>query len=167
MAVFSFSKTQAEEAHRDGDGEFPPIPAGWYPATINAIELKRTQAGTGEFLNFKFEIFGPNYSGRMVFSAINVKNPSAEAERIAHVQLGKIIEAIGIESFEDTDTLLNRQLEIKLAVKAATEKYAAGNDVKDYRGIGKGDVASPATAAKAPATAAPAKAATSAPWERK
>ena len=50
-----------------GNGNFEPLPAGWYTATITKAELKTTSAGNGQFIKLRYDITGPSHQGRVVF----------------------------------------------------------------------------------------------------
>jgi hypothetical protein len=150
-----------------GNGNFEPLPAGWYTATISQSELKATKAGNGQYIKLRYDITGPSHQGRVVFGNLNIKNANPKAEEIGRQQLGDIMRAIGLAKVTDTDQLIGGQIAIKLEVKQ-DEQYGASNEVKGFKSV-SGSVA-PATASipsktAAPAPAAPAKAAP--PWAKK
>lgn len=123
-------------------GEFQPLPAGWYSATINKAELKATKDGTGQYIAIRYDITGPTHQGRVVFGNVNIRNKSEKAEEIGRAQLGDIMRAIGLKQVSDTDQLVGGSLQIKLDVReartdAATGKtYDASNDVKSFKASG-------------------------------
>lgn len=150
-----------------GNGNFEPLPAGWYTATISQSELKDTKAGNGQYIKLRYDITGPTHQGRVVFGNLNIKNANPKAEEIGRQQLGDIMRAIGLAKVTDTDQLIGGQIGIKLEVKQ-DEQYGASNEVKGFKSV-SGSAAPAAasmpakTAAAAPA--APAKAAP--PWAKK
>ena len=152
-----------------GNGNYEPLPAGWYTATITAAELKPTKDGSGQYIKVRYDITGPTHQGRVVFGNLNIKNASARAEEIGRMELGNLMRAIGLARVTDTDQLIGGSLSIKLDVRAATEQYAAQNEVKGFKAItgSAPSFAAPAasTAASAPASAAPVKA--TPPWAKK
>jgi len=180
MAHIGFSFTE-DDLQSTGDGDFSPLPAGEYSVTIDGADLKQTKAGDGTYINLKMIVDGPTHMGRIVFSMLNIQNPSQKSEAIGRGQLGDILRILGIQAatFEDTDQLLSGQIIVKLAVKDAVyvtdergnkvEKYKAGNDVKAYKPLAGGAQApTPRQAAPAPQRqATPAPAAKSPPWARK
>lgn len=113
---------------------FDPIPAGWYTATIAGAELKDTKAGNGKYISVRFDITGPSYEGRAVFTNLNINNPNPKAEEIGRQQLGDIIRAIGLPSVTDTDQLLGGSLSIKVTVKDDAE-YGKSNDIKGFKAL--------------------------------
>ena len=150
-----------------GNGNFEPLPAGWYTATISQSELKDTKAGNGQYIKLRYDITGPSHQGRVVFGNLNIKNANPKAEEIGRQQLGDIMRAIGLAKVTDTDQLIGGQIGIKLEVKQ-DEQYGASNEVKGFKSLSGS--AAPAAAvipakAAAPAPAAPAKAAP--PWAKK
>jgi len=156
-----------------GNGNFEPLPAGWYTGTISQAELKATKAGNGQYIKLRYDITGPTHQGRVVFGSLNIKNANPKAEEIGRQQLGDIMRAIGLAKVTDTDQLIGGNLNIKLSIRSARtdektgKTYEASNEVKGYRAINGG--AAPAFQAAAPAAApaasAPAKAAP--PWAKK
>ncbi len=151
-----------------GNGNFDPLPPGWYHANITGAELKSTKAGNGQYIAVRYDITGPTHQGRVVFGNLNIKNPNPKAEEIGRQQLGEIMRAIGLAKVTDTDQLIGGSLQIKLEIRQQ-EGYEPSNDVKGYKAT-SGSVptfAAPAAspAASAPAPAGPAKAAP--PWATK
>ena len=145
----------------EGRGEFEPLPAGWYSATIAGAELKDTKAGTGQYIAVRYDITGPTHQGRVVFGNLNIRNPNPKAEEIGRQQLGDLMRAIGLSKVEDTDQLIGGQLQIKLAIKKSDE-YGDSNDVKSCKAIS----GSAPPAASVPATEKSAGAGAP-PWAKK
>src|SRR5574343_604277 len=84
------------------DGDFGPIPDGWYATKIVAAEIKQTKAGTGNYVSVQFSVTGPTHVNRRIFSIYNIQNPNAEAEKIGLAELARLAGACGIEKLEDT-----------------------------------------------------------------
>lgn len=146
-----------------GNGNFEPLPAGWYTATITQAELKTTSAGNGQFIKCRYDITGPSHQGRVVFGNLNIKNPNVKAEEIGRQQLGDIMRAIGLAKVVDTDNLIGGQISIKLSIKD-DPKYGASNEVKGFRSVSGSSA--PARSV-IPAIPAPAKTPFGAPWKKK
>lgn len=117
-----------------GNGNFEPLPAGWYTATISQSELKATKAGNGQYIKLRYDITGPTHQGRVVFGNLNIKNANPKAEEIGRQQLGDIMRAIGLAKVTDTDQLIGGQIAIKLEVKQ-DEQYGASNEVKGFKSV--------------------------------
>jgi hypothetical protein len=114
------------------DQDFQPIPDGWYRVEVKKAELKATKDGNGQYINVQYGVLGPSHAGRIVFDIINVRNASAEAERIGLAQLKRLKLAIGLPSLTDTDQLVGRNLEIDVKTQKSAE-YGDKNVVKSYR----------------------------------
>lgn len=151
-----------------GNGNYEPLPPGWYHANITGAELKSTKAGNGQYIAVRYDITGPTHQGRVVFGNLNIKNPNPKAEEIGRQQLGEIMRAIGLTKVTDTDQLIGGSLQIKLEIRQQ-EGYEPSNDVKGYKAT-SGSVPTP-VAASAPAqaaTPAPAASGKSAPpWAKR
>ena len=124
-----------EDLPESNTGEFTPLPAGWYSATINTANLEPTKDGTGQKISVRFDITGPTHQGRVVYSNLNIKNKSEKAEEIGRAQLGSIMRAIGLTQVSNTDQLVGGSLQIKLDVKT-DEQYGTRNEVKGYKATG-------------------------------
>jgi len=148
--------------------EFEPVPAGWYTASIANAELRDTKAGTGKYISVRFDITGPEHQGRVVFTNLNMTNPSPKAEEFGRKQLGRIMLAVGLQQVSDTDQLVGANLSIKLTIKDSPE-YGLQNEVQAFKAIegSTPPVSAPAAAppAKAAKAAKAAKSAT-APWAK-
>lgn len=144
---------------------YEPLPAGWYNANITAAELRLTKDQSGQYIHICYIIIGPTHQGRMVFGNLNIKSTSARAEEIGRQQLGEMMRAIGLNQVTDTDQLIGGKLSIKLCVRAATDQYAAENDVKGFKAITGSTPNFAAPSDSAQAATAPAKA--TPPWARK
>lgn len=120
-----------------GKGNFDPLPAGWYNATISQADLTTTKAGNGQYIKIRYDITGPTHQGRVVFGNLNIKNPNVTAEEIGRQQLGDLMRAIGLARVKNTDQLIGGNLQIKLSIRA-DEGYEPSNDVKGYKTAGGG-----------------------------
>ena len=132
---------------------YDPIPEGWYNAVINGAEVKTTKAGTGKYLNIRYDITGESHAGRVVFGMITVQNPNTTAETIGQQQLGELCRAIGKVVLNDTDELLGATLSIKVAI-SAREGYDPRNEVKGFKAL-KGGMPSVPSASVPSSTKAP------------
>ncbi len=147
----------------EDQGNFEPIPAGWYTATIGEADLRDTKAGTGQYVSVRYNITGPTHEGRVVFGNLNIRNPNPKAEEIGRQQLGSIMRAIGLPSVQDTDQLIGGNLQIKVSIQKS-EEYGDKNEVKGFKAI---DGARPPVASEPAQQAAQPAAAAAPPWARK
>ncbi len=139
------------------------LPDGWYNVTITKAELGTTKAGTGQKIDIRYDITGPTQQGRVLFGALNIRNPSQKAEEIGRQQLGEIMRAVGLAKVQDTDELIGKSLSVKVKTKPAENGYEARNEVAGFKAIA-GGMAPAVAAAPAPAAAA---GAASPPWAKR
>ena len=59
--------------------DFDPVPAGKYLAAIVESKHKPTKAGTGKYLELKFQILEGEYRNRNLWARLNLENPNPEA----------------------------------------------------------------------------------------
>lgn len=114
------------------ENSFDPIPEGWYDAIIAKAEVKPTKDGTGKYINVRYDVLGPTHQGRVVFSIVNIRNKSAQAQSIGVQQLGSIMRAIGLNRVDDTDQLIGGTLQIKVTIRKQ-EGYEPTNDVRGFK----------------------------------
>lgn len=157
--AFLGTTIRADELPESTGGDFAPIPAGEYTVSIAAADLTPTKDGTGQYIKLKLNVIAPTHQGRVLFSNLNIRNQSAKAEEIGRQQLGSILRAINLAAIEDTDQLIGGVMDVKVTIKAATDQYPAGNEVKAYKPLsGAAPAAKPQQAAAQPQqAAAPAK----------
>jgi len=156
--------------------EFVPVPAGWYQAIMESAELKPTSAGTGSYLSMKFKIMGPTSQERVIFANVTYTNPNEKAVEIGHRQLSAICHSTGVMDLQEPSQLCGKPMMIKVKItppqyeiKDKPEsgiKYAAGNDIQNYKslatgapGVTPGATTGEATASVADTTGKPKK-----PW---
>ena len=146
-----------------GNGNFDPLPPGWYHANITGAELKSTKAGNGQYIAVRYDITGPTHQGRVVFGNLNIKNPNPKAEEIGRQQLGEIMRAIGLAKVTDTDQLIGGSLQIKLDI-SQQEGYDPRNEVRAFKAIEGANM--PITQMPAVPQATQASASAAPPWAR-
>lgn len=161
MANIGFT-ANVSDLPQGNNGDFQPLPDGWYSATIAGAELKQTKAGTGSYIAVRYDITGPTHQGRVVFGNLNISNPNPKAEEIGRQQLGDLMRAIGLDSVQDTDQLIGGNCQIKLTTRKS-EEYGDSNDIKSWKAVEGSRMPSPGasnTNTQANAGAAP-------PWAKK
>lgn len=133
MAILGNDFTQEFASIKPED--FTPVPAGEYIMQVTKTELKQTNSG-GLCLKIQFDILGPSYQGRKLFANFNIRNSSAEAERIGRQQLKALVIAGRVqEPFQDSDQLLGATVKASVTIREATDKYPASNDVRNYKAV--------------------------------
>lgn len=154
MATLNFDSAAVEpQAPMSGE----PIPAGIYVAEITDSQVKDLKSGNGTGLQLEFTIIEPaQFSGRKVWSNLNIKHTNETAEQIAQAQLSAICRALGIGVLKDSDELFGKVLKVRTKIRAAQGDYPARSEVTGYEPAGVAKPAAPAQQAKA-----------SAPWAKK
>ena len=136
---------------------FEAIPAGKYTAIITDSDLKETRSGTGRYLQLEFEITEGEYSGRKLWSRLNIENPNPDAVRFARADLAAICRAVGVLHPGDSVELHNLPLRITVRCRRNQDDEIV-NEVKSYEAVEKAVI---------PAVPAPQNGANSAPpWAR-
>ena len=146
-----------------GNGNFDPLPPGWYHANITGAELKSTKAGNGQYIAVRYDITGPTHQGRVVFGNLNIRNQNIKAEEIGRAQLGELIRSIGVATLKDTDQLLGKSVQIKLDI-SQQGGYEPRNEVRAFKAIGVANM--PMTQMPAVQQAPQASASAAPPWAR-
>lgn len=157
----SFGQSFIADELPTSQGDFSPLPDGWYTTIINSAEIRQTKDGTGQYIAVRYDVTGPTHQGRVVFGNINIKNKSTAAEEIGRQNLGSIMRAIGLARVDDTDQLIGGNLQIKLITRTQ-EGYEPSNDIRGYKAI---EGSMPTTQASTPAQ--PAAAGAAPPWSKK
>ena len=129
MALLNESFNRSDIPEDEGSGSFEPIPAGTYDVVVQGIDLRTTKAGTGQYLAVRLYVTGPTHLGWVLWSNINFRNPNPTAESIGQRQLGELMDAVGLATFDDTDQLLSGRLKASVVIKDDPQ-YGRRNEVK-------------------------------------
>ena len=127
MAILNFNANEVEPSK-----EFDPIPAGKYIAVITDSEMKDTRAGTGRYLQLEFEITDGEYTGRKLWSRLNIENQNAEAVRMARADLSAICRAVNVLMPNDSAELHNLPLVIKVHCRKDKNTGEITNEIRGY-----------------------------------
>ena len=142
--------------------EFTALPEGQYVVIATASEMKPTKNGTGEFLQFTWEVVDGPMKGRKLWSRLNLKNPNQTAVDIGQRELGAICRATGVIKPNDSSELHNKPLLVTVAVEV-DDRRRENNVVKKYEAVG---AAAPAAASFVQPAAQPAAAGAPPPWAK-
>lgn len=120
----------------DGQGvdapSYDPLPAGDYQVMVSAAEVKENSKKTGKYLKLELEVLTEGFTGRKVFSNINLTNPNKTAEEIGLRDLEALRVATGLKAIGDSADLVDKVIVVRLAVKNS-EQYGPQNEVKGYK----------------------------------
>lgn len=153
-----FNAHSVEPAQERNDG---PLPAGTYTVECTAAELRELKSGKGMGLSLEFTVIDPEqHARRKVWSNLNIKHESPQAQEIGQSQLAAVCLACGIDGLEDTGEFFGKVLSVKTRIKPEQNGYAARAEVAAYMTAG--------VPSAPPAPAPVARAANAAkPWEKK
>ena len=138
-----------------------PIPAGKYQAVIIESEMKLTRNGSGQYLEFTFEVIEGDYRGRKVWARLNLENQNSQAVQIARADLSAICRAVNVLEPRDSVELHNLPMTITVRCRKHPETGEISNEIKGFAARTPiGVAARPTVPATQPDNAAP-------PWARK
>lgn len=123
-----------EAAENAGDGEFKPLPKGWYRCRISSCSAEPTKAGDGLMVVARLDVEGPTHAGRVLFDRMLVKHPSETAQNIGRERYATLARACGLVNPKDTDELCGHLVEAFVKI-TTSERYGDGNDVTLYRPV--------------------------------
>lgn len=146
---------------------FECLPSGDYIAVINESEMKPTRSGTGEYLQLEFEIIEGEYSGRKLWTRLNLENQNQKAKEIARAELSAICHAIGVLHPRDSVELHNIPMTIIVSCKKNKETDELQNVIKGYKSKAAYVSCAAASASASSASASAAAAVATPPWARK
>ena len=145
------------------EGDFSPIPVGWYSAKIDGAELKPTAKG-GQYIAVRCSITGPSHQGRVIFDNVNIVNDNPKAVEIGYERLARICKAIGRTVVQDTDQLIGGILDIKVDIQKSAE-HGDRNIVKGVKATEGGASSMPNFGASAAPSAGSAPVPVPADWQ--
>lgn len=150
--------------------EFSAIPKDKYTAIAIESEMKPTKKGTGEYLQFTFEVLDGKYKGRKLWARMNIKNPNPTAQDIGQRELAQFCKAVGVPRPNDSSELHN--LPVLLHVDTEIDdRDRESNVVKKFEAVNGGAAQSQGSSSHTARESAPAGAASSGegdkPWKRR
>jgi hypothetical protein len=129
MAQFKFNVADAPAG-----GGFDPIPAGRYNVVITDSDLCDTKAGDGQYIKLTFKVLEGDFSGRLIWSNLNINNPNEKAVEIAQRELAAICAAVGLPAIEeDTAELHGIPLSGMVKIKPEQGGYPASNTISGFK----------------------------------
>ena len=137
MVDFSFN---AEE-FPDLGGDFEPLPPGWYQAMAVDSDMAQNKSGTGERLNFQFQILKPEkFANRRVFLGLNIKHENSMAQEIAQKELAAFCRAAKKINMRNTEELHGVPVLVKLRIDPGNDRYEPRNEIRAFKPADDGSV---------------------------
>jgi hypothetical protein len=88
-------------------GDYPIVPPGNYPVSIDKAEVKVTKKGDGHYLEITLTILDGPCVKRKLWDRINIQNPSQQCTEIGLRSLAALGQSLGITKLSATEQLLN------------------------------------------------------------
>jgi hypothetical protein len=137
-----------------------PLPQGLYQGVVVRVMQKTTNDQKGIYEEVEFDITAPaEFSNRKFWDRFNIKNDSADAQRIAReafADLGKACGILGV--IQDDQEILGREVQLEIGIEGSKNpKYPdPKNKCRKYWPLGIDVASAKKAAAPAAAAAAPA-----------
>ena len=128
-------------------GDMTPIPAGDYRCCCIKSEWKETKNKAGKYLEFTWQVIEGDCKNRLLFSRLNLDNPSSQAVEIARSELSAICHATNKIKLRDSSELHDVPLVISVAIKKREDNGEPANEVKGYKSVRQASEAKPTAAA--------------------
>jgi hypothetical protein len=114
------------------DSGFAPIPEGDYEVAIVKSTNKPTKSGLGSYLELQCQVVSGEYAKRVLWTRLNLKNPSTAAVEMAKRELSSICHATGVLRPRCKEDLNNIAV-IAHVVQVADNKGEMKNEIKGWK----------------------------------
>ncbi len=112
--------------------DFEPLPPGWYLLAATSSELKRNSKGTGQFLEFTFQVLEGSHKGRKVVGRFTWSHETSEkAEQIGRRQFADLCIACGRDEVAATEDLHSVPVRVELTVE--DNDFGRSNKMRRFR----------------------------------
>jgi len=135
MASLGYTFVADDVPPDEFDGDFQPLPAGDYVASIAESDIKPTKDGTGMFVKLTWIVQNGVHGqdGRRFWQQENLQNSSPKAEEIGKRRFAEICRAVGRSNgVSETEELHGIPCIVRVAVKAEAG-YTPKNEVKTVK----------------------------------
>lgn len=134
------------------------VPVGKYRCVILGSQEKDNKAGTGSYVEFKYQVTEGPQKGSDIFQRFNFNNQNKKAVDIAFAEFKQLAEACGKPGCTNTDELNNSVIVVTYGPQKSAPEYNEVKKIESGTASTEGYVAPPVTA-KPSAQSAPAAAA--------
>jgi hypothetical protein len=142
-------KPEEVEAATGGGG----TPPGKYRCVVLGSQEKDNKAGTGSYVEFKFQVTEGPQKGSDIFQRFNFNNQNKQAVDIAFAQFKQLAEACGKPGCTNTDELNNAVIVVTYGPQKKDPQYNEVKKIEAGTASTDGYVAPAVTAAPAQAAA--------------
>ncbi len=118
------------------DLDFELLPAGTYRFAVIDGDVKKTKAGTGQYVAIALQVLGGPHNDRRLFDNFNIENPNPQAQNIGRAQFKRFLAAFGIAGSLDVGPALFGRLNGKTVeadvIQQTGKDGVTRNKVKTY-----------------------------------
>jgi hypothetical protein len=142
MNIIGNLELEEVSTRKNSENSYAALPPEKYRVMISRASYVATAAGTGFRIPLQLTIVGGDHNGRTIFEGLNVVNPNETAQQIGKQRLAEILDALGIErsDFSDTDQLEGGMLIAKVTrsrIKDAVQREKYGDDDGNQNGVAR------------------------------
>lgn len=114
------------------DRAFEPIPAGSYKLQVIDSEIRETKAQDGDQqLVLTLEVLEGPYANRRIWDRLNIRNKSADAQRIAQQALGNLCFTLNLPVLRNSEDLHFKPFVARVGIRTdKTGQYGPQNTVR-------------------------------------
>lgn len=117
----------------DPIGSFEVLPIGEYLVAITASSQDVNKKGTGQLLQFTFDVIDGEYKGRKLFERLNVINVNETAQKIAQQSLSAICYVTGVMHPKHSEELHGKPFRVRVGIRPAKGEYSESNNILEYK----------------------------------
>ncbi|MCR5347158.1 MAG: DUF669 domain-containing protein [Fretibacterium sp.] len=136
MAVLSQDFLKSFKSAEAGSPDL--LPEGDYTVRVSGADVRQAKSGRGQYIHVQFDVLGPKFQGRRLFTCLNIVHDNQEAARIGQQQLRSLLLAGGmgpeqIRRFSDTDQLIGLTCSVRVEIEEGQDPYGPRNRVRGFR----------------------------------
>jgi len=128
MTELNFNAPEVEPV-----GSFDVLPIGEYLVVISASLRDPNKRGTGQLLQFTFDIVDGEHKGRKLFERLNIIHENETAQRIAQQTLSAICYVTGVMHPKQSEELHGIPFIVRVGIRPAKGEYLESNNILEYK----------------------------------
>ena len=114
------------------------LAAGKYTVNVTNAELKDTKSGNGKYIKIELTVKDGDFTGRKIWSQINVVNANPKAEEIGRSQLKALLVSANHPNPDKLGSVTDLcGLTVGVKTKIKTDEYGEKAEVSYYYPLGK------------------------------
>ena len=121
----------------EGQSDFDPIPEGVYDMEVVSSDVVQTKTGTGQMLKIELAVASGDFTGRRVWTNINIVNQNQQAQEIGQRQLSDLCRACGFAAVpSESEEFHGIPIRVKVKMGKPNPPYEARNEVAKFLAAG-------------------------------